>query len=82
MDVGARVDLHLDFIEQKEFLGLVELEADLGRAKNFMKFSPTTGKLAIEPEESDVGQYTVKMMLLDSFEEYEKKMLLKVVGKV
>ena len=63
-------------------LGIVELEANLGKAKDFITFDADSGELQIEPDESHAGDYTIKMKLLDSYEEYEKKMLLKVVGKV
>ena len=47
-------------------LGVVELEANLGKAKDFTMFDANSGELLIEPNESHAGDYTIKMKLLDS----------------
>ena len=47
-------------------LGVVELEANLGKAKDFTTFDADSGELLIEPYESHAGDYTIKMKLLDS----------------
>ena len=82
VDVGAKKLVHLEFIEQKEYSGIIELEVDLGKARDFVRFYSDTGEMEIKPDNDHAGDYTVKVKMLDSYEEYEKTMYLKIIWPV
>ena len=79
-DVDQIKTVHLDFIEQDEYKGIIELEADFGNARSFVDFDSDTGEIDIKPDEKHVGDYKLKVTLVDSYEEYAKTMLLKILS--
>ena len=82
VDVDEMTEVHLEFIEQKEFEDIIELEGSLGNAKEFVDFDSKTGEMIFEPEEKHAGDYVIKMKLFDSEQEYEKSMFLKVQSPI
>ena len=49
-DIGETKTIHLDFIEQDEYKGIIELEADFGNARDFVDFDSDTGEINIKPD--------------------------------
>ena len=79
-DVGETKTIHLDFIEKKEYEGIIELEAEFGNARSFTDFDSDTGEIDIKPDEKHIGDYKLRVRIVDSYEEYGKLMLLKVLS--
>lgn len=79
-DVDETITVHLDFIEQDEYSGIIELESDFGNARDFIDFDSDTGIIDINPDEKHVGDYKLNVYLVDSYEEYGKTMFLKVLS--
>ena len=78
VDVNELTEVNLDFMDQKEFEDLIELEGSFGNAKSFINFDSKTGEMIFEPEDKHAGDYVIKMKLFDSEQEYEKTMFIKV----